>query len=189
MDRPEIGEVRKDVDRRMHGAVEVLQKELGGLRTGRASASLLEPITVQAYGAEMPLSQVGTIGVPEARMLTVQVWDRSQVKAVERAIRDSGLGLNPSVDGQLVRIPIPVLTEDRRAELAKVAARYAEEAKVSVRNIRRHALDEFKKAEKEKLISEDEQRDYMTQIQELTDKHIKAVDEVLDKKEREIMQV
>ncbi|MCW5699858.1 MAG: ribosome recycling factor [Rhodospirillales bacterium] len=173
----------------MHGAVEVYQKELGGLRTGRASASLLEPITVEAYGGQMPITQVGTVGVPEPRMLTVQVWDKALVKATERAIRDSGLGLNPAVDGQLLRIPIPVLTEERRVELTKVAGRYAEEARVAVRNVRRHALEDFKKAEKEKLISEDEHRDYSQEIQILTDKYIKLLDEALDKKEREIMQV
>ena len=189
LDKPDIKAVRRDVERRMQGAVDTLQKEFGGLRTGRAATSLLEPIVVAAYGAQMPLSQVGTIGVPEPRMLTVQVWDRSLVKAVEKAIRDSDLGLNPSVDGQLVRIPIPPLTQERRAELAKVAGKYAEEARIAVRNIRRHILDEFKRAEKEGALSQDEQRDYTGEIQGLTDTFVKKVDEVLDKKEQEIMQV
>jgi ribosome recycling factor len=185
----DIGEIKKDVKRRMQGAVEALQRELAGLRTGRASASLLEPIAVEAYGTQVPIPQVGTIGVPEPRMLTVQVWDKGLVKAVERAVRDSGLGLNPSVDGQLLRIPIPALTEERRVELTKIAGRYAEEARVAVRNIRRHALDEFKRAEREKVISEDEHRDYSDQVQELTNQFIKMLDETLARKEHEIMQV
>jgi ribosome recycling factor len=189
LDKPDIKAVRRDVERRMQGAVDTLQKEFGGLRTGRAATSLLEPIVVTAYGSQMPLSQVGTIGVPEPRMLTIQVWDRSLVKAVEKAVRDSDLGLNPSVDGQLLRIPIPPLTQERRAELAKVAGKYAEEARIAVRNIRRHVLDEFKRAEKEGALSQDEQRDYTGEIQGLTDTYVKKVDEVLDKKEQEIMQV
>lgn len=189
MEKPDIKAVTRDVERRMHGAVETLQKELGGLRTGRAAPSLLEPIQVDAYGSPLPLPQVGTIGVPEARMLTVQVWDRSLVKAVEKAIRESDLGLNPSVDGQLVRIPIPALTQERRAELAKVAGRYAEETRIAVRNVRRHTLDEFKRAEKDGGLSKDEHRDYTHEIQLLTDKYVKKVDEVVDKKEQEIMQV
>ena len=189
LDKPDIKAVRRDVERRMQGAVDTLQKEFGGLRTGRAATSLLEPIMVNAYGAQMPLSQVATIGAPEPRMLSVQVWDRSLVKATEKAIRDSDLGLNPSVDGQLLRIPIPPLTQERRAELAKVAGKYAEEARIAVRNIRRHILDEFKRAEKEGVLSQDEQRDYTGEIQGLTDTFVKKVDEVLEKKEQEIMQV
>ena len=189
LERPDIKGVRRDVERRMQGAVDTLQKEFGGLRTGRAATSLLEPIMVTAYGAQMPLSQVATIGVPEPRMLTVQVWDRSLVKATDKAIRDSDLGLNPSVDGQLLRVPIPPLTQERRAELAKVAGKYAEEARIAVRNIRRHVLDEFKRAEKEGVLSQDEQRDYTGDIQGLTDTFVKKVDEVLEKKEQEIMQV
>jgi ribosome recycling factor len=173
----------------MHGAVESLQREFAGLRTGRASASLLEPIVVEAYGTQVPIPQVGTIGVPEPRMLTVQVWDRGLVKAVEKAVRDSGLGLNPSVDGQMLRIPIPPLTEERRVELTRIAGRYAEEARIAVRNIRRHALDEFKRGEREKSISEDEHRDYASQVQDLTNQFIKMLDEALAKKEHEIMQV
>ena len=181
--------IKKDVVRRMQGAVEALAKEFGGLRTGRASISLLEPIVVDAYGTQMPMNQVGTIGVPEPRMLTVQVWDRSLVKAVEKAILESGLGLNPSADGQLVRVPIPVLSEERRVELTKVAGKYAEEARIAVRNVRRHAMDTLKKAEKDGEISEDEHRDFSEKVQTLTDEHIKKVDETLSAKEAEIMQV
>jgi ribosome recycling factor len=189
LDKLDIKAIRRDVERRMQGAVDTLQKEFGGLRTGRAATSLLEPIVVDAYGGQMPLPQVATIGVPEPRMLTVQVWDRTLVKAVEKAIRDSDLGLNPSVDGQLLRIPIPPLTQERRVELTKVAGKYAEEAKIAVRNIRRHVLDEFKKAEKEGALSQDEHRDYTGDIQSLTDTFVKKVDEVFEKKEQEIMQV
>jgi len=181
--------IRKDIARRMQGAVDALAKEFGGLRTGRASVSLLEPITVAAYGGQMPMNQVGTVGVPEPRMLTVQVWDRSLVKAVEKAILESGLGLNPSVDGQLVRVPIPMLTEERRVELTKVAGKYAEEARVAVRNVRRHGMDTLKRTEKDGEISEDQHRDYGQQIQELTDAHIKKIDELFSAKEAEIMQV
>ncbi len=185
----DITSIKKDVARRMEGAVEVLHKEFGGLRTGRASISLLEPITVEAYGSEMPMNQVGTIGVPEPRMLTVQVWDKGMVKAVEKAIMESGLGLNPSSDGQLVRVPIPALTEERRTELTKVAGKYAEEARISIRNVRRHAMDELKREEKDGEISEDAHREYSNEIQELTDTYVKKIDETLSNKEQEIMQV
>lgn len=178
-----------DADHRMKRAVEVLHKELGGLRTGRASASLVEPITVDAYGTQMPLNQVSTIGVPEARMITVQVWDRGLVKPVEKAIRESDLGLNPATDGQLLRLPVPPLTEDRRRDLTKIAGRYAEEARVAVRNVRRHAMDEFKRAEKDHRISQDQQHDYMDRVQKLTDRTVKEIDELLASKESEIMQV
>ncbi len=181
--------IKKDVTRRMSGAVEALGKEFGGLRTGRASVSLLEPITVDAYGSQMPMNQVGTVGVPEPRMLTVQVWDKSLVKAVEKAIMESGLGLNPASDGQLVRVPIPALTEERRVELTKVAGKYAEEARVAVRNVRRHSMDDLKKLEKDGDISQDEHHDFGHQVQELTDDHIKQIDEALAAKESEIMQV
>jgi ribosome recycling factor len=181
--------VKKDAARRMEGAVEVLHKEFGGLRTGRASVNLLEPINVEAYGNEMPMNQVGTISAPEARMLTVQVWDKGLVKSVERAIRESDLGLNPSVDGQLVRIPIPLLSEERRAELTKVAARYAEEARVAVRNVRRHVMDELKKHEKDGDISRDEHHSFGKDIQTLTDDYIAKLDDALANKEKEIMQV
>ena len=189
MGEPDIDAEKKVIARRMQGAVEVLQKELAGLRTGRASLGLLEPVMVDAYGSEMPITQVATLGIPEARMLTVQVWDKSLVKAVEKAILESGLGLNPAVDGQLLRIPIPLLTEERRAELTKVAGRYAEEARVSVRNVRRHAMDDLKRQEKDGEISQDQHRDYGREIQDLTDAHIKKLDEILAKKEAEIMQV
>lgn len=185
----DVDSILKDADRRMHGAMEVLQKDLGGLRSGRASTSLVEPIVVDAYGSAMPLTQVGTVGVPEPRLITVQVWDRSLVKAVEKAVRDSDLGLNPAVDGQLLRIPIPPLTEERRRELTKVAGRYAEEARVAVRNVRRHVMDEFKRAEKDHKISQDEQHDYMDRIQKMTDRHIKEIDDLLASKEGEILQV
>lgn len=184
-----IKELKKDAERRMEGAVEVLHQEFGGLRTGRASTSLLEPVMVDAYGSEMPLNQVGTIGVPEPRMLTVQVWDKSMVKSVEKAILESGLGLNPSSDGQLVRVPIPALTEERRVELTKVAGKYAEEARIAVRNVRRHAMDELKREEKDGEISEDAHHEYAQIIQELTDTYVKKIDETLANKEQEIMQV
>jgi ribosome recycling factor len=180
---------KKDIQRRMEGALEVLQREFGGLRTGRASTSLLDPITVDAYGQQMPMNQVGTVGVPEPRMLTVQVWDKGLVSSVEKAIRDSDLGLNPASDGQLVRIPIPPLNEERRIEITKIAGKYAEETRISVRNVRRHAMDELKKAEKEGDISKDEQHDYDGETQKLTDEYIKKIDESLQNKEEEIMQV
>jgi len=185
----EIGDLKADISRRMEGALEVLHKEFGGLRTGRASISLLEPLTVEAYGQPMPMNQVGTVGVPEARLLTVQVWDKGLVGAVEKAIRDSDLGLNPASDGQLVRIPIPPLSEERRVELTKIAGRYTEEAKVAVRNVRRHAMDELKKAEKDGDISEDAQREYSDDVQKLTDDFVSKMDEALAKKEEEILQV
>ena len=181
--------MNKDIRRRMEMAVEVLHKEFGGLRTGRAATSLLEPLTVEAYGTQMPMSQVGTIGVPDPRMLTVQVWDKSLVKAVEKAILGSGLSLNPSTEGQVIRLPIPALNEERRAELAKVAAKYAEETRIAVRNVRRHAMDDLKRAEKDSEISEDRHRDYAQEIQELTDEYVKKIDVSVENKEKEIMQV
>jgi len=185
----DIEALKKDIARRMDGAVDVLRKEFAGLRTGRANTSLLEPVSVEAYGSEMPMNQVGTVSVPEPRMLTVQVWDKGLVKAVEKAILESGLGLNPSSDGQLVRIPIPVLTEERREELVKVAHKYAEEARIAVRNVRRHAMDDLKQAEKDGDISQDQHHDHATEIQELTDSHVGRIDETLANKEQEIMQV
>ena len=178
-----------DIGRRMSGAAAALASEFGGLRTGRASASLLEPVTVEAYGTKMPMAQVGTIGVPESRMLTVQVWDKGMVGAVEKAIRNANLGLNPIPDGQLVRIPIPELNEERRAELAKVAHRYAEQAKVAVRNVRRDGMEGLKKSEKAGHMSEDEHKMWSEEIQKLTDETIKGIDAALVKKEGEIMQV
>ncbi|MFN3075300.1 MAG: ribosome recycling factor [Alphaproteobacteria bacterium] len=173
----------------MDMAVEVLKKEFAGLRTGRASTSLLDPVMVEAYGSAMPLNQVGTVSVPEARMITVQVWDKGMVKAVEKAIRDSGLGLNPSPDGQTVRVPIPALNEERRTEITKVAHKYSEQARVSVRNVRRDGMEVLKRLEKDGQISQDQHRQYTAEVQTLTDDHIKRIDEALSHKEKEIMQV
>ena len=178
-----------EFSRRMDGALEALQKEFAGLRTGRASAHLLDQIKVMAYGNLMPLNQVGTVNVPEPRMITVQVWDRSQVREVEKAIRDAGLGLNPASDGQLVRVPIPELSQERRTELTKIAHKYAEQARVAVRNVRRDGMEFLKKQEKEGKISEDEHRKLHDEVQKLTDGHVKKVDDTLAAKEKEIMQV
>ncbi|OSQ31058.1 ribosome recycling factor [Thalassospira xiamenensis] len=185
----DVAGLKKDLARRMEGAVEVLHKEFTGLRTGRASASLLEPVMVEAYGVPTPLNQVASVSVPESRMLSVQVWDKSMVKSVEKAIRDSGLGLNPAADGTLVRVPIPALNEERRAELSKVAGKYAEQAKISVRNVRRDGIDQIKKWEKDSVISKDDLHNEEKEIQKLTDKVIGEIDEVLAHKEQEIMQV
>ena len=179
----------KDVERRMDGALEALRKEFGGLRTGRASASLLEPIQVNAYGNMTPLAQVASINVPEPRLITVQVWDRGNVKSVDKAIRESSLGLNPQGEGQLIRVPIPDLNEDRRRELTKVAAKYAEAARVSVRNVRRDGIEALRKKEKDGDISQDEQRKLEKDIQTLTDGHIKRIDDTLSQKDKEILQV
>ena len=179
----------KDLERRMKGAVEVLRQEFAGLRTGRASASLLEPISVDAYGTQMPLNQVGTINVPEPRLLAVQVWDRSLVGAVEKAIRSADLGLNPVTEGQTVRVPIPELTEERRHELARVAGKYAEQARVAVRNVRRDGMEKLKRMERGGDISQDEHHQWAERIQKLTDEMIGRIDEALAHKEREIMQV
>ncbi|MDC0986615.1 MAG: ribosome recycling factor [Alphaproteobacteria bacterium] len=178
-----------DIERRMDGALDALSREFGGLRTGRASASLLEPLSVEAYGAQTPINQVSTISVPEARMLTVQVWDQGLVKNVEKSIRESNLGLNPQTEGNLVRVPIPDLSEERRVELTKIAGKYAEQGRVAVRNVRRDGMDQLKKSEKAGDISQDDQRLYSDEIQELTDAHIKKVDETLQTKESEILQV
>ncbi len=178
-----------DLERRMDGALQALHREFGGLRTGRASVSLLEPLTVDAYGSQMPMNQVGTINAPEPRLLTVQVWDKTLVKAVEKAIRESDLGLNPQTEGTTLRVPIPNLSEERRGELKKVAARYAEQAKVAVRNVRRDGMDHLKKLEKDGDISKDEHRDIADEIQKMTDKHITEIDKVYAAKEKEIMQV
>jgi len=178
-----------DLQRRMDGALQALHREFGGLRTGRAATSLLEPITVDAYGSSMPMNQVGTVGAPEPRLLTVQVWDNSLVKAVEKAIRDSGLGLNPQTEGNVVRVPIPDLSEERRVELKKVASKYAEQARVAVRNVRRDGMDGLKKAEKDGDISKDEHHNIADEIQKLTDAHIVEIDKALAGKEKEIMQV
>nr|WP_193370568.1 ribosome recycling factor [Pelagibius marinus] len=178
-----------DIKRRMDGAIDALHKEFAGLRTGRASAGLLEPIHVDAYGASMPLNQVGSISVPEPRMVTVQVWDRGMVGAVEKAIRESGLGLNPATDGQLIRVPIPALSEERRVELTKIAGKYAEQARVAVRNVRRDGMEMLKKMEKDHEISKDEHHLWSEEIQSLTDRHIKGIDDALAHKEEEILQV
>jgi len=185
----DIAAIKTDVERRMEGAIDVLHKEFSGLRTGRASVSLLDPVQVIAYGQSMPINQVGSIGVPESRMLSVQVWDKGMVKAVEKAIIDSGLGLNPAVDGQMVRIPIPPLNEERRKELVKVAGKYGEDARIAVRNVRRSGMDELKRAEKDNEITEDEHRKYADDIQKLTDNFVKKIDEIFVQKEEEIMQV
>ncbi|MEQ8164806.1 MAG: ribosome recycling factor [Marinovum algicola] len=179
----------KTLGRRMDGAVEAFHRELAGLRTGRASASLLEPLMVDAYGSQMPMNQVGSIGVPEPRMLSVQVWDKGLVSAVEKAIRESNLGLNPMVEGQMVRVPVPDLTEERRRELARVASKYAEQARIAARNVRRDAMDQLKKMEKDSEISKDEHRDLGDEVQKLTDKAVGEIDKLLADKEREIMTV
>jgi len=178
-----------DLKRRMDGAIEALRKEFGGLRTGRASAGLLDPIKIDAYGSLTPINQVGTVSVPEPRMISVQVWDKGMVGAVDKAIRNSGLGLNPVVEGQLLRIPIPPLNEERRAEIAKMAGSYAEHARVAVRNVRRDGMDALKKMEKEGILSEDEQKSFADDVQKLTDDAIKSIDEALKKKQEEVMQV
>jgi ribosome recycling factor len=182
-------ELLKDLGRRMDGALEVLRKEFGGLRTGRASAGLLEPVQVPAYGNTVPLAQVASVNVPEPRMITVQVWDRSVVKAVDKAIREAGLGLNPQTEGQTIRVPIPELNQERRKELTKVAAKYAEDARVAVRKVRQHGIEALRKLEKDGDISQDEQRKVQTDIQKLTDDHIKRIDETLALKDKEILQV
>lgn len=177
---------KADTKRRMDGATEVLAKEFAGLRTGRASASLLDPIVVEVYGSRMPLNQVGTVNVPEPRMIIVQVWDAGNVKAVEKAIRDAGLGLNPQTDGTNLRLPIPPLTEERRNELKKLAGKYTEAAKVSVRNVRRDAMDAIKK---DKSGSEDDQKRSSDEIQKMTDVAIEKIDKMLSDKETDIMKV
>jgi ribosome recycling factor len=179
----------KDLRRRMDGAVEVLRKEFGGLRTGRASAGLLEPVTVSAYGGTVPLNQLANVSVPEPRMITVQVWDRAMVKAVDKAIREAGLGLNPQTEGQVIRVPIPDLNEERRRELTRVTAKYAEQARVSVRNIRRDGVELLRRREKDAEISQDEQRKLQQEVQHLTDEYVKRIDEALAQKDREILQV
>ena len=179
----------KDLKKRMDGAVTALKHELSGLRTGRASASLLDPIMVEAYGQSMPISQVGTVNVPEARMVSVQVWDKSMVGAVEKAIRESSLGLNPVTDGTTLRIPLPELNEERRRELVKVAHQYAEQARVAVRHVRRDGMDAIKKAEKDGDMGKDDARHEADGVQKMTDEVIEAIDKTLEDKEAEIMQV
>ena len=179
----------KDLRRRMEGAIDALKKELGGLRTGRAAPSLLETVSVNAYGTTMPLNQLGTVSAPEPRMLVVQVWDRSMAKAVDAAIREAGLGLNPQSEGQVIRVPIPPLSEERRKELTKIAHKYTEQARVSVRNVRRDGLEALKKREKDRDITQDQHRKLDKDVQTLTDETIKKVDETLAHKEKEIMHV
>jgi ribosome recycling factor len=179
----------KDLGRRMDGAIEVLRKEFGGLRTGRASAGLLEPVKVSAYGNTMPLNQLASINVPEPRMLTVQVWDRAMVKAVDKAIRESGLGLNPQTEGQVIRVPIPELNEERRRELTRKAAEYTEQARVAVRNVRRDGIELLRRQEKDGEISQDQQRKLQQDIQRLTDDAIRRIDDTLAQKDREILQI
>ncbi|HEX4739681.1 MAG TPA: ribosome recycling factor [Allosphingosinicella sp.] len=179
---------KADLQRRMHGAVEALKHDLGGLRTGRASISLLDPVTVEVYGAHMPINQIGTVSAPEPRMLSVQVWDRSNVGAVEKAIRSAGLGLNPITDGQNIRLPIPDLTEERRKELAKLTHQYAEKARIAARNVRRDGMEALKTDEKKHEISEDEHKRLGTEVQKMTDDTIKEIDAAAQAKEKEILQ-
>jgi ribosome recycling factor len=178
-----------EYDHKMQSSIDSLVRELSGLRAGRASPNLLDPVKVDAYGSMMPLNQVGTVSVPEARLIIVQVWDKGLVKSVEKAIRDAGLGVDPSADGQNVRVPIPALNEQRRHELAKLAGKYTEDARISVRNIRREAMDALKKSEKDKEITEDELHRLSADVQTLTDDHIKKIDEHLAAKQKDIMQV
>jgi ribosome recycling factor len=178
-----------DLKRRMNGAVATLKQEFAGLRTGRASAGLLDPVLVEAYGTQMPLNQLATVSVPESRLISVQVWDRSMVGAVEKAIRTSSLGLNPVTEGQTLRIPIPELNEERRKDLVKVAHKYAEQARIAVRHVRRDGIDLAKKLEKDSAIGEDEQRQYGDDVQKATDAIIAEIDQLLANKEKEITQI
>jgi len=178
---------KNDINRRMHGALENLKHDLAGLRTGRASTALLDPIQVEVYGANMPINQVATVSVPEPRTISVQVWDRSNISAVEKAIRNAGLGINPITDGQMIRLPIPDLTEERRKELAKLAGQYAEKARIAVRNVRRDGMDALKTDEKKKEISEDDHKRLDTEVQKMTDDTIKEIDAVTHAKEQEIL--
>ena len=178
---------KADVERRMKGGVDSLKSDLGGLRTGRANTTLLDPVVVEVYGSHMPLSQVATVSAPEPRMLSVQVWDRSNVTPVEKAIRSAGLGLNPITDGQMLRLPIPDLTEERRKELAKLAGQYAEKGRIAIRNVRRDAMDKLKTDENKKEISEDDRKRLETEVQKMTDEMIKAIDDAASNKEKEIL--
>lgn len=182
-------QIKSDMKTRMDKSVETLKTEFSGLRAGRAHASLLDGIMIEAYGSMTPLSQVATISVPDARTLSVSVWDRGLAKAVEKAIMETDLGLNPASDGQLIRIPIPPLSEERRKELVKVAGKYLEQAKVAVRNIRRDGMDSVKKLKKDNAISEDDEKRFENEIQKLTDEAVKKVDELFDLKEKDILQV
>ncbi len=185
----DLNTLKQDITRRMDGALETLRREFAGLRTGRAHPGLLEPVKVIAYGTAMPLNQVGTVGVPEPRMLTVQVWDKSMVMAVEKAIREAGLGLNPASDGMIIRVPIPQLTTERRNDLVKMAHKYAEGAKISVRGVRRDGMEQIKGHEKKHEIGEDLAKNWSEEVQKLTDQFIKKVDEAVSDKEKDIRQV
>ncbi len=178
---------KADIERRMAGAVESLKSDLGGLRTGRANTSLLDPVQCEVYGAMMPIAQVATVSAPEPRMLSVQVWDKSNVTAVEKGIAHANLGLNPMTDGQTLRLPMPDLTEERRKELAKLAGQYAEKAKIAIRNVRRDGMEMLKADEKKKEISEDERKRMEDEVQKVTDKHVADADEAAAKKEQEIL--
>ncbi len=178
---------KADLERRMKGAIESLKGDLSGLRTGRANTALLDPIMVEVYGSHMPLAQVATVSVPEPRLISVQVWDKANVTPVEKAIRSAGLGLNPINDGNTLRLPIPDLTEERRKELAKLASKYAESARVAIRNVRRDGMDALKADENKKEISEDERKQAETELQKLTDDYIKQADEAASAKEKEIL--
>lgn len=178
---------KADLERRMHGAVESLKHDLAGLRTGRANAALLDPVTVEVYGSHMPLNQVASISVPEPRMLSVQVWDKANVGPVDKAIRSAGLGLNPIVDGQMLRLPIPEMTQERRKELSKLAGQYAEKARVAVRNVRRDGMEHVKQDERKHEISEDERKRLEHEVQKLTDDTIKEIDDLAHAKEKEIL--
>ena len=178
---------KADIERRMHGAVESLKHDLSGLRTGRANVALLDPVMVEVYGSMMPLNQVATVSAPEPRMLSVQVWDKANVTAVEKGIAHANLGLNPMIDGQTLRLPLPDLTEERRKELAKLAGQYAEKAKIAIRNVRRDGMEALKEDEKKKDISEDERKRAEDEVQKLTDKYVAEVDATAEHKEKEIL--
>jgi ribosome recycling factor len=180
---------KDEITRRMKSCVTAAKDDFAGLRTGRASPHMLDPVIVEAYGQQMPINQVGTVSTPEPRLLAVQIWDKSMVKAVDKAIRDAGLGLNPQIDGQLLRIPIPELNQDRRKELAKMAHKYAEQGRIAVRNVRRDGMELLKKLEKDKKIGQDEQHKHSEELQKLTDANVKEIDDALAAKEKEIMQV
>lgn len=185
----DFNEIKQDTETRMEKTLDTLRGDFGGLRAGRAHASLLDNIMVEAYGSPTPIAQVGTISVPDARTLSISVWDKGLAKSVEKALRESDLGLNPVSDGQLIRIPIPPLSEERRKELVKIAGKYAEQNKIAIRNIRRDALDEIKKLKKDNLISEDDEKRFSNEIQKLTDDSIKKIDDLLSQKEKDILQV
>lgn len=189
MEQEQRKTIFSDLIKRMEGALASLNHSLNGLRTGRASVNILDPIKVDVYGSDMPISQLATVSAPDARTLNIQVWDKSVVKEIEKAILNSGLGFNPIIDGQLIRIPIPNLSEERRKELVKKAHEYSEQSKISIRNIRRDGIDVFKKLEKSKDISEDELRDATEEIQKLTDKYVKNIDDILSEKSQEIINI